>query len=98
MSPVLSGEQRKIVEDVLSANLPDGFEVRVFGSRARGSPRPLSDLDLAVIGPSALTLSQLADLAEAFCESDLPFKVDIVDLLSVDPAFRERVEREAVAL
>jgi hypothetical protein len=40
----------------------------------------------------------LADVAEALSESDLPYKVDVIDLRSVDPAFRALIEPEMVAL
>jgi len=55
----------------------------VFGSRvvqdaaARQRVKPHSDLDLAVAG-EALHLEQLFALRDAFSESDLPMRVDIV--------------------
>ena len=35
-----------------------------------------------------------AALAEAFTESDLPYKVDLLDWRTADPAFRARLEPE----
>jgi type I restriction enzyme S subunit len=35
-----------------------------------------------------LTLDEIAALSEAFSESDLPYKVDIVDWHAVDERFR----------
>jgi predicted nucleotidyltransferase len=98
VSLALSPAHRKIVQDILCAHLPPGFAVRVFGSRAKGATKPFSDLDLAVMGGEALTLSQLADLSEAFSQSDLPFKVDIVDWRSVSPAFQAIIDRDGVSL
>lgn len=98
MSLALSEAQRRIVLDILGAHLPPGVSVRAFGSRAKNSHRPGSDLDLAVQAARRLTLAELADLAEAFSESDLPFKVDIVDITSSDPAFQKIVERDGVEL
>jgi predicted nucleotidyltransferase len=98
MSLALSAHHAKIVQDVLTAHLPQGFTVRVFGSRARGAPKPYSDLDIAVLGPESLTLSELADLTDAFSESDLPFKVDVVDRRSATPFLQEIIDRDGVDL
>ena len=49
--------------------------VDLFGSRARGTARPNSDIDLVLHGPvDQATLDRLWTL---FWESSLPFKVDI---------------------
>lgn len=86
-----------IVQDILRHYLPDR-EVRVFGSRVTGKVKPYSDLDLAVMGDTPLTLTQLADLTEAFDESDLPWKVDVVDWATTSPSFREIVARHSEVL
>ena len=49
------------------------------------------------MGP-ALDLDVLIEIAEALSESDLPYKVDIVDLATVDPSFRGRIVADCVAL
>lgn len=66
------------VEAILHAHVP-GREVWAFGSRARCCAKPYSDLDLAIMGEEAISLDTLAALNEAFAESDLPWKVDVVD-------------------
>jgi hypothetical protein len=45
-----------------------------------------------------LGLDTIGQIAEALSESDLPFKVDIVDLWLVDPAFRARIAANWIAL
>jgi predicted nucleotidyltransferase len=98
MSIALDAEQHQIVKDVLSEHLPPGFSVWVFGSRAKTSYRPYSDLDLAFKGDESLTLSQLADFQDAFSESDLPFKVDAADWRSASPHMQAVIDRDGVAL
>ena len=73
------------------ARLVPGREVRAFGSRVNGKPRKFSDLDLAVLGPR-LPSSTLMDLQDAFRESDLPFKVDIIEWECTQPYFRKIIE------
>lgn len=93
MKPVLSltALELALVREVLDRFVPDR-EVWAFGSRVTGEAKPHSDLDLALLGDSPLSLSQRADLEEAFSTSDLTFKVDLVDWTSISPAFRERIK------
>lgn len=70
----------------------------MFGSRAAGRGRRYSDLDLAIDAGHPLTLDQLARLSEAFCDSDLPYRVDVVDWRTLDDRFRRLIAAERVAL
>lgn len=85
------------VKAILHAHVP-GREVWAFGSRARRSAKPYSDLDLVIMGDAPLSLDALAALNEAFAESDLPWKVDVVDWARLGDAFRRIVERDRVLL
>ena len=79
---------------VLERIIP-GREVWVFGSRAHGiNLKSYSDLDLALPDTSPLPLETLADLREAFVESDLPFRVDILESSRTDPSFWQIVLRD----
>ena len=93
----LPEEDMQIVAGILSSRLPDR-PVYVFGSRATGSARRRSDLDLAVGGTMPLTLRQRALLNDDFSESDLPIFVDVVDLNVIDPNFRRRIERDFIMI
>jgi len=84
-----------IVRGILQTHVPE-FAVWAFGSRATGNAKKYSDLDLAVISDKPLSLSVSADLAEAFSESDLPFKVDVVDWATTSENFRRIIERNKV--
>lgn len=87
----------KTVREILRRSVPDR-EVRAFGSRVSGKVKPFSDLDLAVMGSAPLPASKLADLKEAFSESDLPFKVDIVDWAETQENFRRIIEAAYVVV
>lgn len=88
----------EIVREILSRRLPTTVSVRAFGSRAKGTAKPWSDLDLALTGPDRLPLAILADLADAFSESDLPFKVDVLDWRAVGPGFQAVIDRDGLEL
>ncbi len=92
----LPEDHAAIVRGVLRAHLQQGARVYVFGSRAHGEARQYSDLDLALEWDQPLGLDVMAEIAEALSESDLPYKVDFVDLLTVDPAFRARVAADCI--
>lgn len=85
------------MQDILAAKIPER-DVLVFGSRAGGRAKPYSDLDLAILGSEALPLARMAELREAFQESDLPFKVDLVDWNSIEEGFRTIIQRRAVRI
>lgn len=67
--------------------------MRAFGSRVTGGARPWSDLDLAVLGRQRLGFERVALLREAFDESTLPFRVDVVDWHAISDGFRVVIER-----
>jgi hypothetical protein len=73
--------------------------MRVRLARAwRGAAGRYPDLDLALEWDRPLGLPLIGRIAEALSESDLPCKVDIVDLAAVEPAFRARITAGGVPL
>ena len=84
-------DHARILRSVLRTHLPKGARAYVFGSRARGGARQYSDLDLALEWDRPLGLDFLGRIAEALSESDLPYRVDIVDLLTTAPSFRAQI-------
>jgi len=73
-------------------------EVRAFGSRVAWTAKEFSDLDLAVMGEEPLSASVLGRLSEAFTESNLPFKVDVVAWATTKESFRRIIEKECVVV
>jgi len=67
-----------------------------FGSRAKGTQKSLSDLDLGYVEP--IPISDLSRLNGACEDSDLPFTVDLVDLNAASPAFRQLIAGDLVLL
>ena len=86
-----------IVCAILRECVPDRT-VLAFGSGATRTAKEYSDLDLAVLGDEPLSLDTSSALTEGFLESDLPFKVDLVDWAKIDEAFRQVIRRDGVAL
>lgn len=73
-----------------------GAHVFLFGSRARRSARPQSDIDVAILPAAPLPPGTLSAIREALDESRVPFAVDLVDLSRCAGSFCERVLAEGV--
>ncbi|MDD2716510.1 MAG: nucleotidyltransferase domain-containing protein [Candidatus Wallbacteria bacterium] len=79
------------VKRILAEHVPD-CEVRAFGSRVTRTAKAYSDLDLAIVSPNPLERDTLRLLKEAFEESDLPVRVDVLDWQSISDKFRKIIE------
>lgn len=84
-------EVRKILDD-----LAPKLKVWAFGSRATGTAKRFSDLDLVLEGEEPVAYATIAKLKHAFSESDLPIKVDVVDWNALDPEFRAAIAEQRV--
>ncbi len=98
LHPDLPTDHRRLVLNILRAHLPQSTRAWVFGSRATGRARPYSDLDLAIDAGRRLTLYEIATLTEAFSDSDLPYKVDLVDWHDINDRWRQMIAAERVVL
>lgn len=94
----LGPAEKASVQAILRAHLPAGARVWAFGSRAGGRVKAFSDLDLAIDAGRGLRAEERAALADAFRESDLPWKVDLVDWWTADAGFRARIGGAMVAI
>jgi uncharacterized protein len=70
--------------------------VYLFGSRAVGTGRENSDIDVAVLPLEPLAPGTLAGIREALEESHVPWRVDLVDLSTATPELRASVENEGI--
>ncbi len=88
----ISSRDHVIVEKILHSILSDEARVFVFGSRSFGTVKRSSDLDLAIDAGRKLTREEQQKLFDEFEESDLPYKVDIVDLNNVSESFKKIID------
>jgi uncharacterized protein len=68
-----------------------------FGSRAKGTHSAFSDLDICLKGQAPIPLVELALIKEKLQESDLPFKVDVVDWHDISQDFKRLISESAVS-
>lgn len=89
-----------IIKDICRQHLPSNVNVWVFGSRANMKAKEYSDLDLALEQKNGTPVSAKLrmSLASEFEESDLPWKVDVIDFNRVSLEFKKIIEKEKVKL
>ena len=92
----LTGRQYKIIKTLIAQHLPD-TTVWAYGSRVKWASKPQSDLDLVAFSSKKQTL-QIASLREAFEESDLPFRVDLLVWDEIPEKFHENIKIERVVV
>ena len=85
-------EIKKIIFKRLS---PREYKIFLFGSRAASKNRPFSDYDIGVLGSRALPTQSISLIEEELEESDIPYKVDVVDFYNVRPEFKKVALRHA---
>ena len=93
----LSGEHLKDLKCVLKKHVPK-CTIRLFGSRVNGNAKPYSDLDIAIISNDKLDLQILGDLKEELEESNIPFRIDIIDWHRISKSFQEIINKKYTEL
>jgi predicted nucleotidyltransferase len=95
----LSVRHLEMVRVLLRQYLPDA-EVWAYGSRVTGGGHEASDLDLVVRNPSdpEMEMGGLSRLREAFVESNLPIRVELLDWSRIPISFQREIEKEYVVL
>ncbi len=88
----ISPADEMIVNAILKKHVAK-CEVRAFGSRHKWTAKSYSDLDLAIVGTAKLDKSVIYALQEAFEESELSFRVDVLDWYAISDEFRQIIEQ-----
>lgn len=86
-------EAKRIILAGLSGHPADVF---LYGSRAKGTARRTSDIDVAIMPKAPLPSWLLSVIREALENSAIPYQVDLIDLTTADPSFRERIQKEGI--
>ncbi len=80
------------IREILARH-PEVERAIIYGSRAKGTYRPGSDIDLTLIGPG-LTYHDLVSIMGELEESVIPYTVDVSILDDIeDPAVQDHIKR-----
>ena len=78
--------------DIIHRHLPRGeFKVMLFGSWAKDTAAPTSDIDIGILGPSPIDEMLLLRIKGEIRAIPTLRRIDIVDLNRSDESFREEV-------
>ena len=88
---VISLHEMEIILEIIKKHVPK-CKVLAFGSRFKRTHKDSSDLDLAIVGDSKINSSVISNMKTDFMESDLLYKVDIVDYSILSPEFKKIVD------
>ena len=93
----VSADHLRIVCDILQRLIPH-CQVWAFGSRVTGTHKDYSDLDLTIIADAPLDITTIANVSDAFSQSDLPYKVDLVEWATTSESFRNMIQQNKIIL
>ena len=74
----------------------ENITVFLFGSRARGDGAVASDVDIGVVPGEGFRRERLTLLREFIENTNVPYKVEIVDFSEVSEQFRREALKDAV--
>ena len=84
-----------IVKDVFKG---EDATVILFGSRARGDYLETSDVDIGILPGKEVNKSKIALFRERLENSNIPYKMDVVDLSRASKEFTQKVLKEGVVI
>ena len=96
MPPGLPEHELTLLIGIFQAH-PEVRGVTLFGSRAKGTHSPQSDIDLALLGD--ISALQAATIAADLDELPLPYHYDVKAFSTITlSALREHIERAGIAI
>ena len=82
---------------IIRRYIPSGqLQIRLFGSRAAGTFTPVSDFDVALDMGKRIDGAILEQIRGDLEDSNIPYRVDIVDLACTTPTFRSVAMADAI--
>jgi predicted nucleotidyltransferase len=88
-------EIKKIIFRYLN---PKEYQVFIFGSRATGEAVKFSDIDIGIMAKKEVDGETLAKIESAFEDSDIPYKVEVVDFSLVSKRFKRVALKKIISL
>jgi predicted nucleotidyltransferase len=91
----LTAQEWKMLDALAVQRLKSsGAAVWIFGSRSRGDHKRYSDVDLLYAASQPLPQGLIFEVVSELEESDLPYKVDLVNLNDLADSYRDAVLRD----
>ncbi len=98
MAILLEPSELETVQRILKVHF-EGLQVLAYGSRVSGvNITPESDLDIAIVSEKPLPLEEMVAVEKAFSESELSFRVDIVDWAKLPESLQKSIKKECFVI
>ena len=79
-----------LLRPIVRKHLPDSaYQVFIFGSRAEGTNRKFSDVDIGILGPNPVPSRTLFAIEDELEESDIPYLAQVIDFTTVEEKFKK---------
>lgn len=90
----LASKDLELILHILKKHVPHN-SVYAYGSRVTGKSHSGSDLDLVIMGKNIISI---AEIREAFRQSNLPMTVDIFYWDDIPAAFKEEINKQKIQI
>jgi len=71
-------------------------KIYLFGSRARGTYRQWSDIDLALDSGTKLETSDIGEITNLLQASSIPYRVEILDIHYASESMKAAIEKDKI--
>lgn len=92
----IDAESKRKIVGILSVLFPEA-KIYLFGSRAWGTARPFSDIDVALDEGKRIDILRMSEVHGMFDGSNFPMKIDVVDLRGLPADWIELIEKKGIA-
>jgi len=86
---------KSLIKDVFKG---EHVTVVLFGSRARGDNLETSDMDIGILPGKDMNKDKITLFREKIENSNVPYKVDLIDLSQTSKEFTDKVLKEGILL
>lgn len=94
---VLDPLHQKTIVSLIRAAIPHA-NIYLFGSRARGTASPTSDADIMIDAGSIIDIQTMISLKNLLSESEIPYRVELVDKYAIDDQFLSLIHSHCIDL
>ena len=96
-TPSITSSHLALIKEIFKKNLPSNTIVWLFGSRLFSTCKKYSDVDFLIdCQGKKLSSLILINLKEDFDESDLPYKVDLLDWHQITDEFKNNIANKQI--
>ena len=96
MNDGVNKEDKNKIIRILDALFPD-VKIYLYGSRARGTHREWSDIDLALDIGQPIERRCIQEARDILAESSIMYKIELVDLHRISEDFKNVIMKDFIA-